>query len=94
MSDTKFLEYKGKPLVRNENTIYYGDMADPYVVMLQIQSVKNENSAEVPDNVLVQLMATDPTVAPKDIVKKHAEKKGLYEALDIASIWLKRALNS
>ncbi len=92
MPEKEFFEYKGKPLVRSGSTIYYGDMADPYVVMMQIQSLKKENDVEVPDRVLVQLMATDPKTLPKDIVKKHTEKNGLYQAIDIASIWLKRSL--
>lgn len=32
----KFLEYKGKPLVRCGKTIYYGNMNDPYVICLNI----------------------------------------------------------
>mgnify|MGYP007113478778 CR=1 FL=1 len=35
-----FLTYKGKPLVRCGKTIYYGDMADPFVACLQVQSDK------------------------------------------------------
>ena len=93
MSEKEFFEYKGKPLVKNGGTIYYGDMADPYVVMMQIQSFKKEGDTELPDKVLVQLMATDPKTPPKDIVKKHTEKNGLYQAIDIASVWLKRALS-
>ena len=31
----EFLEYKGRPLVRCGNTIYYGSMADPFVVCLK-----------------------------------------------------------
>lgn len=90
---TKFFEYKGKPLVRNGNTIYYGDMAEPYVVMLQIKSTKQVDGQEVPDKVLIQLMSTDPKALPQDIVQKHTEKNGIYQAIDIASIWLKRALS-
>ena len=33
-----FLTYKGKPLVRNGNTIYYGDMNDDFVIMMRILS--------------------------------------------------------
>ena len=88
----KFLEYKGKPLVRNSNTIYYGDMADEYVVMLHILDKKTVEKTEVPNRVVIQLMLTDPATPPQKIVVKHTEKNGLYEAIDIASIWLNRAL--
>lgn len=88
----QFFTYKDKPLVRSGNTIYYGDMADPYVVMLQIKTKKEFDDMELADDVSIQLMRTDPTVRPQDMIVKKSEKKGLYNAMDIASIWLRRAL--
>lgn len=89
-----FFTYKGKPLVRKGNTIYYGSMGDEFVVMLNIQSHTKEGALDLADNITVQLMHTDTSINPMDIVVKKAEKKGLYQALDIASIWLDRALES
>ena len=40
MAFTPKLTYKGKPLVRKDNELYYGCMTDPYVLYLQIQSTK------------------------------------------------------
>jgi hypothetical protein len=88
----KFLSYKGKPLVRCGNTIYYGNMRDPYVVLLQIVSSKKVNDLDVADKVTVQLLTTDPDARPKDRIIKKSEKKGLYQAMDIGSIWLELAL--
>ena len=88
----KFLSYKGKPLVRCGNTIYYGNMNDPYVVLLQIVSSKKVNDLDVADRVTVQLLTTDPDPRPKDRIIKKSEKKGLYQAMDIGSIWLELAL--
>ena len=88
----KFLEYRGKPLVRCGNTIYYGNMNDPYVIMLQITSTKAFNDMEVADRVLIQLLNTDPDCRPRDRIVKKSEKKGLYNAMDIGTIWLERAL--
>ena len=88
----KFLSYKGKPLVRCGNTIYYGNMSDPYVVLLQIESAKKVNDLDVADKVTVQLLTTDPDARPKDRIIKKSEKKGLYQAMDIGSIWLELAL--
>ncbi|MBQ5592447.1 MAG: hypothetical protein IIU80_05830 [Clostridia bacterium] len=88
----KFLEYRGKPLVRCGNTIYYGNMNDPYVIMLQITSTKTFNDMEVADRVLIQLLNTDPDCRPRDRIVKKSEKKGLYNAMDIGTIWLERAL--
>ena len=95
MADSKkppFLMYKGKPLVRKDNIIYYGSMADKYVVMLQILSTKPYQDMEIADKVLVQLMYTDPEIRARDRIVKKSEKEGLYNALDIGSIWLERAL--
>ena len=36
----EFMTYKGRPLVRSKKILYYGDMRDPYVVMLQITDTK------------------------------------------------------
>lgn len=90
----KFLTYKDKPLVRSGKTIYYGDMADPFVVMLQINSTKDFNGLEIADKVTVQLLSTDPDARPHDRIIKKSEKIGLYNAMDIGSIWLERALNN
>lgn len=89
----QFLTFKDKPLVRCKNTIYYGDMNDPYVIMLQIMGKKEENGIEMAEKVMVQLLSTDPDASPRERIIKKSEKKGLYNAMDIGSIWLKRALN-
>lgn len=88
----KFLSYKGKPLVRCGNTIYYGNMNDSHVVLLQILSSKKVNDLDVADKVTVQLLSTDPDARPKDRIIKKSEKKSLYQAIDIGSIWLELAL--
>lgn len=89
----KFLTYRGRPLVRSGNTLYYGDMSDEYVVMLQINSTKTVQDLEVADKVTIQLLSTDPNVRPRERIVKKSEKNGLYLAMDIGSIWLERALN-
>lgn len=86
------LNYKGKPLVRSKNEMYYGDFADPYVVFMQVLSTKTENGAEMPDKVMVMLLSTDTTLAPKDRIVKQSMKNGLYNALDFAGILLGRTL--
>ena len=89
----KFLTYKGKPLVRNGNTLYYGDMSEEFVIMIQIVSTKKEGDLEMADKVLVQLLSTDNELRPRERIIKKSEKIGLYNAMDIGAIWLERALN-
>ncbi len=87
-----FLTYKGKPLVRSGNTIYYGDMQDKCVIRLDILSTKKEGDIETADKVKVTLRKSDITINEKDAVIKTSEKSGLYEAMDIGAIWLEREL--
>lgn len=91
---TPFLMYKGRPLVRSGNVLYYGSMAEDYVIMLQVLTTKNVDDLTMAEKIQVQLLATDPEIRMKDRIIKKSEKVGLYNAMDIGSIWLERALNS
>ena len=88
------LRYKDKPLMRNGSIIYYGNPDDKYIIMLQILDSKPVNGIDVATKVAVQLQYTDPDLKAKDRVVKKSEKEGLYEAMDIATVWLERALSS
>lgn len=86
------LMYKGHPLMRKDNLIYYGSMADSHIVMLQILESKEVNGVEIATRVSVQLQLTDPAAKSRDRVVKKGEKDGLYTALDFGCVWLERAL--
>lgn len=86
------LMYKGRPLMRKDNLIYYGSMADSHIVMLQILETKKVNDIDVASRVSVQLQLTDPAAKSRDRVVKKSEKVGLYTALDVGCVWLERAL--
>ena len=90
--EQKFFTYKGRPLVRCGDEIYYGNMEEPYVIRLQIKSKKEVGGEEIADKVNVQLMETDHYLSPRKQLVKSSEKKGLFLAMDIADIWLERAL--
>ncbi len=92
--EEKFLEYKGKPLVRCGKTIYYGDMSDPYVICLNVLDNKDIEDLKVSGKVLIQLISTDPDVSPKEKIIKKSEKNGLFNALDLGAVWLGRALKN
>ena len=86
------LEYKGRPLRRKDDLIYYGSMAEKYIVMLQVMDKKKTGDMEVATKVKVQLQLTDPNLKSRDMVVKTSEKNDLFNAMDIASVWLERAL--
>lgn len=87
------LEYKGHPLQRKDNFIYYGSFADKYIVMMQILETKKVKDLDVATKVSVQLQMTDPTVKSRDRIVKKSEKESLYAAIDVGAVWLDRALS-
>ena len=93
MSEEKsVLTYKGHPLMRKDNIIYYGSMADSHIVMLQILESKKVGDTDIATRVSVQLQLTDPAAKSRDRIVKKGEKSGLYTALDFGCVWLERAL--
>jgi len=90
----KVLEYKGHPLQRKDNIIYYGSFADKYIVMLQILDTKKVGDLDVATRVSIQLQLTDSNIKSRDRVAKKTEKDSLYNAIDVAAVWLDRALAS
>jgi len=91
------LEYKGHPLRRKDNIIYYGSMSDKYIIMLQVTESKaldGFDDLELASRVQVQLQYTDPDLKSRDRVVKKSEKTSFYEAMDVAAVWLERALAS
>ena len=93
-SEVKYLEYKGKPLVREGDVICYGDMSDKCILYMMIMSYLPVGDIEVPDKVLIQILSTDESLPAHERIIKQGEKNGLADALDIGIIWLERALNS
>ena len=94
MTDTTTLMYKGHPLRRKDNLIYYGSMADKYIIMIQVMNTTRDGKLELADKVHLQLQLTDPDLKSRDRVVKKTEKDSLYAAMDVAYVWLERALSS
>ncbi len=84
----KYLEYKGKPLVRQGNEIIYGDMSEKYHLLLFIMSEIEDPAlkTKLPGKVMVQILPTDGGSPYKQKVVD-----GLYEAFDLGTAWLERA---
>ena len=84
----KYLEYKGKPLVREGDTICYGDMNEKCILILEIMSYKEVDGNNLPDKIFIQIIdSKDPNK-----VIKQGQKNGLYDAFSIGLVWLERAL--
>ena len=86
------LTYKGHPLRRKDNLIYYGSMADKYIIMIQVMSSEKQGDLELANKVQLQLQLTDPDLKSRDRVVKKSDLPDLFSAIDMGSIWLMRAL--
>ena len=86
------LTYKGHPLRRKDNLIYYGSMADKYIIMIQVMSSEKQDGLDVANKVHLQLQFTDPDLKSRDRVVKKSDLPDLFSAIDMGSIWLMRAL--
>ncbi len=88
------LEYKGRPFRRKDNILYYGSMADKYIILIQVLETKKVDDLDVATKVSVQLQLTDQELKSRDRIVKKTEKDSLYSAMDVAAVWLDRALSS
>lgn len=91
MANEQFVSFRGKPLIRHGNIIFYGDLNDKYYTMLTILDTTPNKDLQMAGKVEVQLLLTDKTVSAKEALIKKAEKEGLYQAMEIAALWLERA---
>jgi hypothetical protein len=84
----EYLMYKDKPLVREGNTICYGDKSEKCILILEIMKYKEVDGNKVPDTILIQVIDSND---PNKIVKQ-GQKSGLYEAFSLGLVWLEMAL--
>ena len=89
-ANKEIFTYKGKPLLRKDNMIYYGNVDDKYVVRFTLEGGKDVKGLQVASRVTVDLMTNEGEERSKII--KQAERDGLYKALDIGCFWLQDAI--
>ncbi len=86
----KYLEYLDKPLVREGDTICYGDMNDKCILVLEIMSYKEVDGKQLPDTVLIQIIDSKDA---NNIINQGV-KKGLHDAFSVGLVWLDMALRA
>ncbi|MBR2019770.1 MAG: hypothetical protein IKA05_05165 [Clostridia bacterium] len=86
----KYLEYLDKPLVREGDTICYGDLNEKCILILEIMSYKEVDGKQVPKNILIQVI--DSKDSSKII--KQGSKEGLHDAFTLGLVWLDMALKA
>ncbi len=87
VGENEFVEYKNRPLVRQGNDIFYGDLSEEYHVYMMIMSDKpsNKTGESVPDKIMVQLRKNGTQMPAKQTLAH-----GIVDALDTAAVWLER----
>lgn len=91
MAARKKLTYNGKPILRCGNRIFYGNLEDKLILVLDITKSKKVNDIEVAEEILVQVMDNTGELGKGKVFRK-AVRDNLYKALDIGEWWLKDAL--
>lgn len=82
----KHLEYMGKPLVRQDDTICYGDMSEKYILILEI--LKRDKETGLPNKILIQVVESQDTTN----IVKQGDKNSLHDAFSLGTVWLEQAL--
>ena len=96
IKEDSYYIYRGKPLVREGNTICYGDMNDKYVLFLMILTTAETETGDAgkkytsPEKVMIQLLSTDTSKPSHERIVKQTIKDGLYDAMDIGLDWLEQ----
>ncbi len=86
----KYLMYKDRPLVREGDTICYGDLTENCILVMEIMSYKEEAGVQVPDTIIVQVVES----ADQNKIIRQGTKNGFYEAFGYGLIWLEQALKA
>jgi len=87
----KTLSYRGYPIVRCNNQLYYGNMTDQYIVFIQILQSSTIDGTDVGNKVFIQLLSTDTSLPPAKRIIQQTDKNNLLNSLEISNVWLKKA---
>lgn len=92
MAENKIFFYRGFPLLRSGDKIFYGSAGDPFMAILTVKDTKKIADKDVPNKIMVQRLPTDMTDAVGMKKARKGEFIGFYEALDTAHVWLSEVL--
>ncbi len=87
----KLLTYKGKPLIRIGDRIFYGNLTDKYILVLDVIETKDVKDVKAATKVKIQLMDNTGELGEGQVYRK-TERENLYKAIDIGEWWLQDAL--
>ena len=81
------LYYKNKPLVREKDTICYGDFSEKCVLIFEIMSYTEVEGQKVPGKIFIQVLESETGK-----ILKQADKEGMYDAFTYGIFWYEKFL--
>lgn len=90
----KVLTYKGKPVYRKGSKIFYGNLEDPLILVLDIVESKNVGGLKVGTKIKFSIQDNTVDEIGTGTNYRSGEREDLYKAFDIGSWWLQDALSS
>ena len=81
------LYYKNRPLVREKDTICYGDFSERCVLIFEIMSYVEKDGVKVPGKVFIQILESE-----SGKILKQADKEGMYDAFTYGIFWYEKFL--
>lgn len=90
---TKLLTYKDKPIYRQGNKIYYGDLSERLILVMEIVETEEKNGIQLTKKVKFHVQDNTGELG-KGVNYRTGERDNLYKAFDIGAWWLQDALES
>ncbi len=82
------LIYKGKPLLREDDKLYYGDFSENFITVFTITQKSKLKDLDVASKVTIELLEKRGADIKSAHLIKKAERNSLFEAMDIGCFWL------
>ncbi len=92
LTEREQLIYRGKPLIREGNVLYFGDFNDNFLARFTILETENVNDLDMAKKITIELLEKNgPDISTAKLTKK-AERTSMWAALDIGIYWLEDIL--
>ena len=88
----KELTYKDKPIYRKGNVIYYGDLSERLILVMEIVDSEEKNGIKITKKVKFHIQDNTGELG-KGVNYRSGERDNLYKAFDIGAWWLRDALS-
>jgi len=92
LTERDILVYREKPLLRDGNTLYYGDFSENFIVRFTILESEKVNDLDMAKKIIIELLEKNGDDISQAKLTKKAERTSMWAALDIGIYWLEDIL--